>query len=98
VIREPEALCSPKTRRFLPGAEILTGVANWVLCLLAREGPNAAQICERSRSRGVFLRDSGATSAVLGRHALRVAVKDETANRRIVETLAWAQGQTFRSA
>ena len=78
--------------RILPGAEILAGVANWVLCLLARDGQDAALLCERSRSRGVFLRDSGATSAVLGRHALRVAVKDETANRRIVETLAWALG------
>ena len=79
-------------KRILPGAEILTGVANWILCLLAQEGPDAALICERSRSRGIFLRDSGATSAVLGRHALRVAVKDEAANRRIVETLAWAIG------
>ncbi len=78
--------------RVLPAARILTGVANWVLCLLARQGPDAALICERTRSRGVFLRDSGATSAVLGRHALRVAVKDKATNRRVVETLAWALG------
>ncbi len=77
-------------RRVLPGAEILPGVANWLLCLLPRRGPDAATFCERCRERGVFLRDSGATSAVLGPHALRVAVKDEKVNRRVVETLAWA--------
>jgi histidinol-phosphate/aromatic aminotransferase/cobyric acid decarboxylase-like protein/GNAT superfamily N-acetyltransferase len=77
-------------QRVLPGAEILTGAANWVLCLLDRHGPDAALVCERCRARGVFLRDSGATSAVLGRHALRVAVKDEAGNRRIVEAVAQA--------
>lgn len=77
-------------RRALPGAEILTGVANYVLCLLPRGGPDAAALCERCRDEGVFLRDAGATSAVLGRHALRVAVKDGTANRRVLETLARA--------
>ena len=80
--------------RILPGAEILTGVANWVLCLLSPHGPDAAQICERCRTQGVFLRDSGATSTVLGRRALRVAVKDEAGNRRIVEILAWALGRS----
>lgn len=79
-------------RRILPGAEILTGAANWVLCLLGPHGPDAAQVCERCRTQGVFLRDSGATSTVLGRRALRVAVKDEAGNRRILETLAWALG------
>jgi histidinol-phosphate/aromatic aminotransferase/cobyric acid decarboxylase-like protein len=77
-------------RRALPGAEILTGVANYVLCLLPHRGPDAATLCERCRDEGVFLRDAGATSAVLGRHALRVAVKDGTANRRVLETLARA--------
>lgn len=77
-------------RQALPGVEILEGMANYVLCLLPRRGPDAATLCERCRDRGVFLRDAGATSAVLGRHALRVAVKDEATNRRVVETLAGA--------
>jgi histidinol-phosphate/aromatic aminotransferase/cobyric acid decarboxylase-like protein len=77
-------------RRVLPGVEILPGVANWLLCLLPRRGPDAATLCERCRERGVFLRDSGATSAMLGPHALRVAVKDAAVNRRVMETLAWA--------
>lgn len=79
-------------RRALPGAEILTGVANYVLCLLPRRGPDAAALCERCRDEGVFLRDAGATSAVLGRHALRVAVKDEAANRRVLDVLAAIAG------
>jgi histidinol-phosphate/aromatic aminotransferase/cobyric acid decarboxylase-like protein/N-acyl-L-homoserine lactone synthetase len=74
----------------LPGVEVLEGVANYVLCLLPRRGPDAATLCERCRERGVFLRDAGATSAVLGRHALRVAVKDEANNRRVAETIARA--------
>jgi histidinol-phosphate/aromatic aminotransferase/cobyric acid decarboxylase-like protein len=77
-------------RRALPGAEILTGVANYVLCFLPRQGADAATLCERCRGEGVFLRDAGATSAALGRHALRVAVKEGVANRRVLETLARA--------
>ena len=77
-------------RQTLPGAEILGGAANYVLCLLPRQGPDAATLCERCRAEGVFLRDAGATSTVLGRHALRVAVKDAAANRRVLDTLARA--------
>ncbi len=76
--------------RALPGVEVLPGLANWILCRLPPEGADAATVCERCRASDVFLRDAGATSAVLGRHALRIAVKDEAANRRVVAAVAEA--------
>jgi histidinol-phosphate/aromatic aminotransferase/cobyric acid decarboxylase-like protein len=68
--------------------EVIPGVANFVLCHLPNGGPDAEQVCDRCRASGVFLRNASTISQRLGRHAIRIAVKDRNANRRVVETLA----------
>jgi len=68
--------------------EIIPGMANFVLCHLPSDGPNAAIVCERCRKHGLFLRNASNMSSRLGEHALRIAVKDAETNRRIVEILA----------
>ena len=68
--------------------EVIPGVANFVLCHLPHGGPDGEQVCDRCRASGVFLRNASTISPRLGRHALRIAVKDQNANRRIVETLS----------
>ena len=70
------------------GLEIIPGIANFVLCHLPATGPDAATVVEHCRRRGVFLRDAGAMGSRLGRHTLRIAVKDAPTNLRIVEVLA----------
>jgi len=69
------------------GLEVVDGTANFLLCHLPPDGPDAARVVDDCRGRGVFLRDFSGLSAQLGRHALRVAVKDARDNGRIVETL-----------
>jgi histidinol-phosphate/aromatic aminotransferase/cobyric acid decarboxylase-like protein/GNAT superfamily N-acetyltransferase len=74
--------------RALPSAEILVGAANSLLCFLSPQRPTAAVVCERCRGHDVFLRDAGTISLSLGRHTVRIAVKDAADNARIVAALA----------
>jgi histidinol-phosphate/aromatic aminotransferase/cobyric acid decarboxylase-like protein len=72
----------------VPTMDVLEGAANFVLCRLPPQGPDAATVCEYCRTHDVFLRDIGTMSSLLGRHALRIAIKDASTNRKIVKALA----------
>jgi histidinol-phosphate/aromatic aminotransferase/cobyric acid decarboxylase-like protein len=72
----------------VPAVVVIEGVANFVLCLLPRRGPDAAEVCARCREQDVFLRDVGNMGSSLGSHALRCAVKDGATNRRVAQLLA----------
>ena len=72
------------------GIEVFPSVTNFLLCRLPETGPGAATVCERCRTRNVFLRDAGGISKRLGSHTLRIAVKDRPSNSRIIENLKWA--------
>ena len=67
--------------------EIVPGAANFLLCHLPADGPGAAEIVNRCRVHGLFLRDAGTMGQNFGGHALRIAVKDAGTNRQIAETL-----------
>jgi histidinol-phosphate/aromatic aminotransferase/cobyric acid decarboxylase-like protein len=69
------------------GFDVIPSVANFILCHLPEQGPDAATICWRCREHGVFVRDAGEISPNLGSKALRIAVKDEQTNQRMIEVL-----------
>ena len=69
------------------GWEPVPGVANFILCDLPDDGPDAATVTVRCREKGLFLRDASGMGTGLGDRALRIAVKDREANRRMVEIL-----------
>ena len=69
------------------GLEVIDGTANFVLCHLPRDGPDAACVVNECRGRGVFLREVASLSTQFGRHAFRVAVKEPRDNKRIVEAI-----------
>jgi histidinol-phosphate/aromatic aminotransferase/cobyric acid decarboxylase-like protein len=70
--------------------EVVPGVANFLLCHLAADGPDAAAVLARCRARGLFLRNAAGMGTQLGDRAVRVAVKDADTNRRVVEILKGA--------
>jgi histidinol-phosphate/aromatic aminotransferase/cobyric acid decarboxylase-like protein len=70
-----------------PGWEIVPGCANFVLCHLPEDGPEAAKIAQRCRSRGLFLRDAGVMGRQLGGYALRFAVKDAATHQQMMKIL-----------
>jgi histidinol-phosphate/aromatic aminotransferase/cobyric acid decarboxylase-like protein len=65
----------------------MTGQANFVMFHLEPDQPSAATVLSEARKRGVFLRDVSSMGCELGLRALRVTVKDEEANNRILSTL-----------
>jgi histidinol-phosphate/aromatic aminotransferase/cobyric acid decarboxylase-like protein/GNAT superfamily N-acetyltransferase len=72
------------------GLEVIPSVANFLLCHLPESSVDAATVCERCRGRGLYIRNAGEISPLLGSRALRIAVKDDATNRRIAEILGWA--------
>jgi histidinol-phosphate/aromatic aminotransferase/cobyric acid decarboxylase-like protein/GNAT superfamily N-acetyltransferase len=69
------------------GLEVIPAVANFLLCYLPETFPDAATVSSRCREHAVYIRDAGEISSVLGRRALRIAVKDDQTNRRMIEVL-----------
>ncbi len=67
--------------------KVIPGVANFLLCHLPTDGPAASQLVRDCRKHGLYLRDAAAMGAELGRHAIRVAVKDEQTMRRMISIL-----------
>ena len=76
--------------RALGGLEVLGGAANFLLCSLAENGPDAAAVLQACRRQGLFLRDATALGGSLGRRALRIAVKDRETNSRMLAILRGA--------
>jgi histidinol-phosphate/aromatic aminotransferase/cobyric acid decarboxylase-like protein len=72
------------------GLELAPSVTNFLLCHLPESGPDAATVVSRCREHGLFLRDASPMGSQMGRHALRIAVKDAAANRRLAEVLSKA--------
>jgi histidinol-phosphate/aromatic aminotransferase/cobyric acid decarboxylase-like protein len=70
--------------------EIVPGQTNFVMFHLEPHQPTAAAVLGEARRRGVFLRDASLMGSEVGPRALRLAVKDEEANERIVATLQGA--------
>ena len=69
------------------GFEVIPSVANFLLCHLPEQGPDSATVARRCRERGVYVRDAGEISPILGSCALRIAVKDEQTNEKIIEVI-----------
>ena len=68
--------------------EIISGTANFVLCHLSEDGPDAETLISRCRQRGLFLRNAANMGTALGDRAIRIAVKDAETNRRMVQILS----------
>jgi len=66
------------------GLEVLPGIANFLLCHLPENGPDAASMVRCCREQGLFLRDAAVMGTRLGSQALRVAVKDVATNQQMV--------------
>jgi histidinol-phosphate/aromatic aminotransferase/cobyric acid decarboxylase-like protein len=67
--------------------DTIPGIANFVLCHLDACGIDARTVVMRCRERGLFLRDAAAMGSGLGKHALRIAVKDNQTNDQMLEIL-----------
>ena len=67
--------------------EILSGIANFVLCHLPADGPNAAELVATCRQHNLFIRNADAMGSSFGGRAVRIAVKDALSNARMFDIL-----------
>lgn len=69
------------------GLDVLEGRIASLLVHLPDDSPTADEVVRRCRLQGVFLRDASDMGSSVGPRTLRVSVKDQPANARIVGTL-----------
>jgi histidinol-phosphate/aromatic aminotransferase/cobyric acid decarboxylase-like protein/GNAT superfamily N-acetyltransferase len=69
------------------GWSIVPGIANFLLCQLPANGPDASTIVRRCRDHGLFLRDAAGMGTDMGSHSLRIAVKDLRTNEQMLRIL-----------
>jgi len=72
------------------GLNVLPGIANFLLCRMPADGPDAARIVRACRAHDLFIRDAALMGARLGDRYVRLAVKDGATNRRMVAILSTA--------
>jgi len=80
------------------GFSAVPSKANFLLCHVPEHGPAAAEICSSARNMGVYLRNAGDISPVLGERALRIAVKDKAKNERLLAVLQNILGRAAGAA
>jgi len=79
------------------GWDVVPGCANFLLCHLPADGPDASAVVAQARGHGLFVREVGNMGRSLGGHALRVAVKDRATNGRMVSVLQTVRSELARS-
>jgi histidinol-phosphate/aromatic aminotransferase/cobyric acid decarboxylase-like protein len=67
--------------------EIVPGQANFVMFHLEPDHPSPVKVLSETRRQGIFLRDVSPMVCGVGQRALRVTVKDEETNQRVLATL-----------
>jgi len=69
------------------GWDVLPGIANFLLCHLPSNGPDAETLVRACREHGLFMRNAALMGASLGSRAVRIAVKDAATNARMIEII-----------
>jgi histidinol-phosphate/aromatic aminotransferase/cobyric acid decarboxylase-like protein len=75
-------------------SEIIPGCANFLLFHLPFGSPDTTAVVRACRMRSLFLRDVSNMGSTMGRHAVRIAVKDSATNLRIASILRDVLGDT----
>ena len=75
------------------GWDVIPGCANFLLCHIPAEQPNAAALVAACRKRGLFVRDVRNMGRVFDGRVLRVSVKDAKTNQAMVDILRAVLGE-----
>jgi histidinol-phosphate/aromatic aminotransferase/cobyric acid decarboxylase-like protein len=75
------------------GCTVRESAANWVLCTLPAGAPPSQVVVARCRAARLYVRDTVAWGPSLGARTLRLAVKDDLTNERMVRLLRSASGE-----
>ena len=75
--------------------EIIPGIANFIMFHLPAETETADFIAKKCRNDGLFIRDISGMGSEVGQHAMRMAVKDEATNKRMLGIFKNVLNQSF---
>jgi histidinol-phosphate/aromatic aminotransferase/cobyric acid decarboxylase-like protein/N-acyl-L-homoserine lactone synthetase len=67
--------------------EVVPSVANFILCHLPENGPNAENVVLRCKEKGLYLRDVSNMGTNFGKYTIRIAIKDKTTNQTMLKIL-----------
>ena len=67
--------------------KVLQSKANFVLCFLPENGPDAARVVARCKEFGLYLRDVSNMGSNFNKHTIRIAIKDKETNQRMLEII-----------
>jgi histidinol-phosphate/aromatic aminotransferase/cobyric acid decarboxylase-like protein len=67
--------------------EIIPGIANFILFHLPNNAPNGETVIKQCQKQGLFIRDASEMGNGMGDRAIRIAVKDEVTNQRMLQIL-----------
>jgi len=68
-------------------SEVIPGCANFIMFHLPMECESARSIVKKCRTHGLYLRDAAGMGSEVGNRAIRIAVKDEVTNQRMLNIL-----------
>jgi histidinol-phosphate/aromatic aminotransferase/cobyric acid decarboxylase-like protein/GNAT superfamily N-acetyltransferase len=75
------------------GWEVTDGCASFLLCHVPEDGWDAAHWVRACQKHHLFLRDASGMGTDMGARSIRIAVKDQKTNRRILRILATVRQQ-----
>ena len=67
--------------------EVLQSKANFVLCFLPENGPNAETVVSKCREMGLYIRDVSNMGNNFNKHTIRIAIKDKETNQKMIEII-----------
>ena len=66
---------------------VLEGKANFILCYLPENGPDAATVVSKCKDFGLYLRDVSSMGDNFNKHTIRIAIKDKETNQRMLKII-----------
>ena len=68
----------------ITSVEITQTTANFILCHLNPQGPTAAKFVANCRKHGLYVRDISNMGTNIGKHTIRIAIKDRATNQKML--------------
>jgi len=67
--------------------KVVQSRANFILCYLPKNGPNAEIVVSKSKEYGLFIRDVSNMGTNFDKYTIRIAIKDRETNQKMIKIL-----------
>ena len=67
--------------------KVVQSQANFILCYLPENGPNAEIVVSKCKEYGLFIRNVFNMGADFNKHTIRIAIKDRETNQKMIKII-----------